>query len=168
MIVAAYRDAKAQGRQGNIMLDAKGQMVVASDDEMGSACGDRYRWGQNEREVTIKKALPAGTRAKSVKLVTKSKHLSLSVDGESVCEGELHKNIISDETTFELTDQSAADGGGRLLTVTMTKSVTTKGKDHWRCAIKGEARINPSRFGPSVVTVNPNDPNSMNAALGYD
>ena len=46
------RDAKAQGNQGNLVMDPKlGRMVIKTDDEMGGqGPNGKYWWGQNEKE----------------------------------------------------------------------------------------------------------------------
>ena len=55
--------------------------------------------------------------------------------------------------------------GARQLVVTLTKAEPTKGNQHWNSAIKGEGVIDTSTFGPAIITVDPNDPESLQAAL---
>ena len=96
-------------------------------------------------------------------LATKSQSVKLVVNGETICDGPLHRPIISDESMFTL-----EDGGSpaeRLLVVTMTKADPTKGQDHWTCAVKGEAKVDKKKFGISTVTVNPNDPAEMQRVM---
>ena len=49
--------------------------------------------------------------------------------------------------------------------VTMTKSVATKGHNHWKCALKGQAVIDTSGFGVPITTINPHDPSALKGAL---
>ena len=158
------RDAKQQGNQGNLVFNEDGQMVLKSEDEMGGKA-EKYTWGQGDTEVTVKVRCPAGTKSKQVSLKATSKNLKLSVCGESICDGALNAPIVADETTFSLEDDKADQAGGRLLTVTMTKLHATKAREHWPCVIKGEAVIDTSSFGTPIVTVNPNDPEALKAAL---
>lgn len=154
------RDAKQQANQGNLVMGEDGRMVIKDDDELGGSAG-RYWWGQNEREVTIKCRGSAGLKSKDVKLSIATRRLKLVVQGETICEGELHASVIADESTFEFED----DAQGRLLVVRLTKATPTKGTNHWMCAIKGEAIIDTSGFGVPITTVNPNDPAAMKAAF---
>mmetsp|Transcript_75840 Transcript_75840/g.126439 ORF Transcript_75840/g.126439 Transcript_75840/m.126439 type:complete len:382 (+) Transcript_75840:52-1197(+) len=150
------RDAKQQGNQGNLAMDKDGKMVIMTDDDMGGKT-DRYSWGQNEKEVIIKYRGPKGLKARDVKLNTTSRKVKLQVGSEKVCDGDLHKAIISDESTFSVED----DGDGRLVTVTLTKETATKASKHWSCVVKGEGKIDPKSFGPEIITVNPNDPSAI-------
>lgn len=117
---------------------------------LGRRC-EAYAWGQNEAEVTIKVAAEA-LSARQVALKTTSRRIRLAVGGSVVCEGELCKPIISDESTFVVED---APAGGRLLTVTLTKATPTSGPEHWRCAVVGEAEVDTKKFGPAIISVNP-------------
>jgi hypothetical protein len=45
-----------------------------------------------------------------------------------------------------------------VLTVTLTKLEPTRGDRHWRCAVQGEAEIEPSIFGPPVLGFHENNP----------
>ena len=58
------RDAKQQGNQGNLVMK-DGKLQLLSEDDMGADLG-KYRWGQTEKEVTIKVSVPAGTKSKAV------------------------------------------------------------------------------------------------------
>ena len=56
--------------------------MIASDDEMGGRT-DLYTWGQNENEVSIKCRLPAGIKARHVKLDASSQKLKVAVCGQA-------------------------------------------------------------------------------------
>ena len=61
------RDAKRQGNQGNVVMDAAtGKMVIKSEDEMGGRHG-KYWWGQTERELLIKTYVEPSTKSRQVR-----------------------------------------------------------------------------------------------------
>ena len=156
------RNAKQQGNQGNLVMDKKtGKMVLKSADDMGGKAAT-YWWGQTDNEVTIKCHVASSIKSKAVKLTTTSTSVKLIVDGATICNGPLLRQIISDESTWSLED---VDSETRLLTVTMQKATPTRGQDHWTCAIKGEAKISKDNFGIATTTVNPNDPEEMKRVL---
>ena len=161
------RDAKAQGNQGNLVMDPKlGRMVIKTDDEMGGqGPNGKYWWGQNEKEVVIKCRVASRVKGKNVQLVSKSQSVKLSVNGEVVCEGKLHQPVIADESMY-LLEEDKTEVGKKLLIVTMAKATPTKGHEHWSCAIQGEGKVNTSKFGVPTVTVNPNDPEEMKRVIG--
>jgi len=155
------RDAKQQGNQGNLVMNPEtGKLEIKGDDDMGGVAG-KYWWGQNEKEVVVKCKVAAHVKSKAVRLSPASKSLKLVVDGEEICNGPLHRAIIADESTFSLEDTP----DGRLLVVTLVKATPTKGQEHWTCAIKGEGKVDKSKFGVSTVTVNPNDPAEMKRVI---
>ena len=47
----------------------------------------------------------------------------------------------------------------------MTKFTPTKGHNHWKCAIKGQAVVDTKSFGVPITTVNPHDPSAIKNAL---
>ena len=79
---AIMRDAKQNGQEGNLTMGEGGVMRVLSADEMGADCG-KYKWGQTEDEVSIKVAVPAGTKSKAVSLKVTSNKLKLVVLGDT-------------------------------------------------------------------------------------
>lgn len=153
-IIAA---AKRDGKQGNLVMDAKGRMQVLDEMAMGADCG-RYAWGQNEDEVLIKVRVPAGTKSKLIKLDgTTSSKLKLTVVGEVILDAELYAKCRPDDNTFTIED----DGDGRLVTVSLAKMQKTIANKHWKCVCVGEPEIDTSKFGPGVMSADPNDPNGI-------
>ncbi|KAL1504438.1 hypothetical protein AB1Y20_010844 [Prymnesium parvum] len=157
------RDAKQQGNQGNVAMGSDGRLIIRSEDALGGRASG-YWWGQSEREVVIKCRCSRGVTSKDVRLATTSRRITLAVCQRTVCEGELHRRIISDESTYALEDEDSSDS--RLLTVTLTKAVPTKGREHWTCAIQGEAVVETTAFGVPITTVDPCDFTAMKDALG--
>ena len=72
--------------------------------------------------------------------------------------GELFAPVVPDECTFVLEDGPDADA--RRVIVTLTKATTTTSHEHWRSVVRGEAEIDPSRFGPKILTVDPTWPHA--------
>lgn len=154
----ASRDAKKQGRSGNLTLDREtGKMVLRDDDAMGGT-GNLYWWGQNDNEVTVKVGkLPLGVRTRDIQLKLTPSTLKLVVLGITVLDGELCEKIKAEESTFELEDHH----GGRLVVVTLAKLKKTTGSDHWRCVVVGEPEIDVQEFGPKVADIDLADPASL-------
>ena len=146
------RDAKQQGNQGNLVM-RDGKLQLLSEDDMGADLG-KYRWGQTEKEVTIKVSVPAGTKSKAVKLDVLTSKLKLAVMGEVILDGVLHKPVKPDDCTFTIEDE----GTGRLVTVTLQKLQATSASQHWKCVCDGEPEIDTSIFGPAIMTADPSDP----------
>ena len=83
------------------------------------------------------------------------------VHGQLVCAGALHKPILSDESTFVIEDESSGATHTRLLTVTLTKRDATGGKMHWPCVVSGDPKIDVARFGPQLLTADPDCPQDL-------
>ena len=149
-------NAKRDGKEGNLYMDAEGRMRLRDEADMGADCGS-YRWEQNEEEVTIKVRVPAGTKSKAVALKVKSEALTLVVLGETILDGALHKMVAPDDCTFTLED--VADG--RMVVVTLQKLQRTAGSTHWTRVCVGEPEIDTATFGPAVVSADPTDPSSI-------
>ena len=56
----------------------------------------------------------------------------------------------------ETPPSAAAGGGGRscILSLTLAKLSSTKAKDHWRCVVHGEPRIDVEAFGEPILAIN--------------
>ena len=79
-----------------------------------------------------------------------------------VLDGQLHAPVVGDDSTFIIEDDAdAKTSGWRLLTVTLAKAHKTAGHSHWPCVVEGAPRIDPSKFGPQVLTANPDNPNEL-------
>jgi len=90
-----------------------------------------HEWSQDEMDITVKVLVPAGTKAKDVKVVFKPLSMSAKVttmaDGkQSVIDGSLGGKIDCDESTWSLKD--ATDG--RELTITLVKDEGMRGQWH--------------------------------------
>ena len=69
---AIMRDAKKEGKEGNLVMGEGGVMRLLDDSECGGDCG-KYSWGQTDDEVTVRVKVPAGTKSKAVQLDVNSK-----------------------------------------------------------------------------------------------
>ena len=85
--------------------------------------GDGYTWTQTREELEIAVPVPAGTRARDVKVTFGVKRCKVALkglkDGAPVVDGALSAKVRPDECTWTL--QDAADGDGRVLAVTLDK-----------------------------------------------
>ena len=149
-------NAKRDGKEGMLTMGEGGVMRVLDDSDVGATL-DKYSWTQNEDEVFIKVKVPAGTKAKVVKLDVSSKKIKLVVLGDTILDAELHRNVQPDDCTFTIEDA----GEGRVVTVILTKFQKTSANGHWKCVAVGEPQINTNAFGPAVMTADPNDPNAI-------
>jgi hypothetical protein len=157
------RDAKQQGKQGNVIFNKDtGRLEIHSDDDMGGEA-PYYSWGQNEKEVLLKRYVAPSTKGSQVKLTTTSKSIKLTLDGHVLCDGALHNPIISDESTFSLEKN---EFGGKQLVVTLVKRTETHGNEHWPYVIPGEGEVDTSNFGVPVKTVSPYDKTAMDEHFG--
>ena len=52
-------------------------------------------------------------------------------------------------------------GEGRLVVVTLQKIQRTSANGHWKCVCLGEPEIDTAKFGPAVMTADPNDPGAI-------
>mmetsp|Transcript_22025 Transcript_22025/g.36380 ORF Transcript_22025/g.36380 Transcript_22025/m.36380 type:complete len:331 (-) Transcript_22025:331-1323(-) len=149
--------AKYDGNQGNVVLTPNGSAVLRDDDSMGGRTSN-YEWGQNETEVTVKCKAPKGLKARDVRLRAASKHLKFEVGGKVVVDGQLHRQIIADESTYSIEDDATSGEGERLVVLTLVKATKTGGKHHWSSVVEGDDAIDTARFGPQVLTADPNNP----------
>jgi hypothetical protein len=150
-------DADQAGAAGNVTIGEGGRAKVLTDEELGGAA-EGYTWGQNENEVTLKVKVPKGTKGKDVEFRATSIALRVAVGGRVIVDGKLYAPAISDDSTFSLEDDPEAKAdGGRLLLVSVAKRDKTGGHSHWPCVVEGAPRIDPSKFGPQVIAVNPDD-----------
>ena len=159
-------DAQSAGNAGNVVLGPGGVAKVLTEDSMGGKA-ERYTWGQNEAEVTIKVGnLPKGTKAKDVKLVSASESIKLHVCGQQMCAGSLHKPVLADESTFVIEDEPESDGGTRQVVVTLIKRDKTGGQGHWPCVVVGDdGKIDTTKFGAQVCVADPNKPHEFVEAM---
>ena len=81
-------------------------------------------------------------------------------------DGKPYAAVDPDECTWQI-ERGDKKGGkkGDEVWVTLKKQKPTMKSMHWRCVVQGHAEINPRKFGPAVMTVDPNNPESMRRAV---
>jgi hypothetical protein len=148
-------NAKRDGKESMLTMGEGGVMRMLDESDVGATL-DKYSWTQTDSEVTIKVKVPAGTKSKAISLDVSSKKLKLKVLGDTILDGELHRNVAADDCTFTLEDHD----DGRLVVVILEKLQKTSSNGHWKCVCIGEPEIN-TNFGPAIMTADPNDPNAI-------
>lgn len=148
-------NAKRDGKESMLTMGEGGVVRMLEDSDVGMTL-DKYSWTQTDAEVIVKVKVPAGTKSKAVSLDVSSKKLKLKVLGDTILDGELHRNVQPDDCTFTLEDHE----DGRLVVVILEKMQKTSSNGHWKCVCIGEPEIN-TNFGPAVMTADPNDPNAI-------
>ena len=83
--------------------------------------------------------------------------LKLKVLGDTILDADLFKSVAPDDCTFTLEDS----GDGRLVSVILQKLQKTSANGHWKCVCIGEPEIDTSKFGPSIMSADPNDPGGL-------
>ena len=151
-------NAKRDGKEGNLMMGKDGKVVLLDESSLGGDCG-KYSWGQDEDECFVRVKVPAGTKSKAVKMDVSSSKFKLTVLGDVILDGDLFKRCKPDDCTFTLED--AKDSDGRVVVVQLSKLQRTSAQGHWKCICLGEPEIDLSKFGPAVMTADPNDPNAI-------
>jgi CS domain len=95
--------------------------------------GDGYRWSQTRDDVTLRIALPDGTRGRDLSVQTK--HASLSIrlkrDDSALLDGELFGKIRPDDTLWTIEDECALE------------VVLAKAKHHevWQSVLAGQGNV---------------------------
>ena len=88
--------------------------------------------------------MPAGTRAKFLKVDIKKKNLRVQVEGyPALIDGELHKTVKLDECLWSVEDNIRE--GNRTVSITLTKS---NQMEWWSRVILGDPEINTQRIEP--------------------
>eukprot|EP00218_Dolichomastix_sp_CCMP3274_P005602 CAMPEP_0170162904 /NCGR_PEP_ID=MMETSP0033_2-20121228/77327_1 /TAXON_ID=195969 /ORGANISM="Dolichomastix tenuilepis, Strain CCMP3274" /LENGTH=320 /DNA_ID=CAMNT_0010400535 /DNA_START=33 /DNA_END=995 /DNA_ORIENTATION=+ len=70
--------------------------------EAPSGEGEGYRWSQGEEDCEVSVPLPAGTKAKEVKVVFEARRLRCTVAGEEVLQGRLYAAVRPDECSWSV------------------------------------------------------------------
>lgn len=100
-----------------------------------------YSFGQTDKEVTVTIPVPPGTRAKSVRVETKAKHLHVEIPSRGVVlDGELYKPVNVDESTWCMQD-------GKELVIVLTKT-NMQYEEWWPLVILGERQIDMKTLKP--------------------
>ena len=156
--------------------------------ELGGETDD-YRWTQGEDEVDVYVPIDrlrdggsgggaddddegAGSLSAKPPLSKRdvvcrfaAEKIYLSVLGKVIMDGKPHKPVDPDECTWQIERGGQKGDGGDEVWLTLRKQKPTTKSMHWRSVIQGHAGVDPKRFGPTVMTVDPSDPDSMRRAV---
>lgn len=114
--------------------------LLPSNDQCG---GDypQYVFGQTDKEVTVTVPVPPGTRAKSLRVDIKVKHIRVEVPSVGlVLDGELYKPVNVDESTWCMQD-------GTELVITLTKT-NMQYEEWWPHVVLSERQIDMKTLRP--------------------
>jgi len=130
--------ASLSGLMGNALKGGNGGGMAGGAVPMGGGGGgggemseNGYKWSQTDDEVEIKLAVAPGTKAKYVKVKFGRKTLKVTVAGQTLCEGETWSDVVIDDCTYTIQDDSESATGGRELCVTLGKKVA----EQWNYAV---------------------------------
>ncbi|KAG5498579.1 hypothetical protein JKF63_02865 [Porcisia hertigi] len=103
-----------------------------------------YRFGQNEKEVTITVPLPPGTGPKSLRVDIAAKHLQIEIPVKgTILAGELYKPINVDDSTWCIQD-------GKDLVVVLTKT-NVQYEEWWPHVVASERQIDLKTLKPPSI-----------------
>ena len=155
--------------QGNVGLrQGTNKMESLSRQECGGVC-ERYRWEQDEGEITIKIEIASDCKGRECKVLIRRNKIEcrvrdLRIFSEELGNTELFADVIVDDSTWEIIeeddddDERAAKKIKKFLEITLLKKKKTLANKHWSYVTKGEPTIDVEKFGPPVVGVNERNP----------
>jgi hypothetical protein len=127
-----------------------------------------YKWKQDAQELDLFVRISPNTKSKDIQCDFTSQTMRLTIDGEVRVEGSFYARVMPDDCNWQL------DGSGenRVIWIILHKAKATSSNKHWRCVLQGDVEIGKTQNdtknltgGPSVHTVNSNDPASMVRAM---
>jgi len=126
--------ASLSGLMGNALGKGGGGGIPGGANSIGGGemSENGYKWSQNNDEVEIKLAVAPGTKAKYVKVKFGRNTLKVTVAGQTLCDGETWSDVIVDDCTYTIQDDSDSTTGGRELCITLGKN---KEAEHWNYAV---------------------------------
>ena len=92
-------------------------------------------WAQTDEEVEISIPLPQAARAKDCQCKVRPETLAITIQGSVVLQGSLFRRVQAEDADWILEDVA----GKRVMKVTLTKSMPTKGTQHWTRLIKNDS-----------------------------
>jgi len=121
--------------------DGEGTGIVPVNN---GAVHDRYRWTQSLQDLNVYIPVPAGTKAKHLKIDIRKKGLSATVQGQApVLDGDLFATVKLEDCFWSIEDDVSS--GGRLVSITLTKM---NQMEWWKHVCVGEPEINTQKVEP--------------------
>ncbi|KAG5472290.1 hypothetical protein LSCM1_03689 [Leishmania martiniquensis] len=103
-----------------------------------------YTFGQSEKEVIVTVPLAPGTRAKSLRVDVKVRHLHIEVPGKgTILAGELYRPINVDDSTWCIQD-------GKELVVVLIKT-NIQYEEWWPHVVASERQIDLKTLKPPSI-----------------
>uniref|UniRef100_A0A7S0P324 Nuclear migration protein nudC n=1 Tax=Calcidiscus leptoporus TaxID=127549 RepID=A0A7S0P324_9EUKA len=146
--------AEEEGEASGEASSAPSADSAAAESEEGEGKGlvpvkngailDNYSWTQTLQDLQVIVAIPKGTRTKFLDVQILKQWLKVQVKGsDAVIEGELHKPIKMEDSTWSVEDNPVDDN--RLLTISLSKA---NQMEWWNCVIAGDPEINTQKVEP--------------------
>ncbi|EPZ32981.1 putative nudC protein [Rozella allomycis CSF55] len=98
-----------------------------------------YSWKQTLQDVDLVIPVPAGTKSKQIRVEISRKKLVVALNNEApIISGELHKDIIVDDSTWTLDSQ-------KEIQVHLEKK---NQMEWWACVIEGHPKVDTTKIQP--------------------
>ena len=96
----------------------------------------KYRWSQQTLNVDMQVKLPAGTRAREIICIIKTKHLKVQIKGQDtpILDGELHERVKCEDSFWSVEDEE-------YLSITFEKME----EKIWKTVMAGDDEIDPKK-----------------------
>lgn len=140
-------------------------LSVEKDDDVIHAQSDKYDWCQTENEIEAfihLKDFDSHISGREIDVVMTMKHLKVIVQRKLLIDQDFFANIKPDDSFWTL---SKDKDGNPFIWLTISKAVPTQRNHHWKSVLKGDQEINVDKLGPTLRSVDPNDPASIKKAV---
>ena len=133
--------ASGEGEEKKEGDDGEGTGIVPVDN---GAVHDRYRWTQSLQDLNVYIPVPAGTKAKHLKIDIRKKGLTATVQGQApVLDADLFATVKLEDCFWSVEDDTTS--GGRLVSITLSKM---NQMEWWKHVCVGEPEINTQKVEP--------------------
>jgi hypothetical protein len=148
----------------------KANKTMNDDDSIVYGSTETYDWSQSKTEMEVfVPGLPSSLRAKEVTVDISARDITVSIQGEQKMKGRLYAEVIPDECSWQVEDETSS--GGRKLWVTLYKKVPTLQNKMWPCVIEGDSsksaasKVKVAPGGTPVAEIDLSDEDGMREAI---
>lgn len=148
----------------------KASKRMNDDDSIVHGSTETYDWSQSKTEMEVFVSnLPSSIRAKEIEVDISSREIAVLVRGEEKMKGRLYAEVIPDECSWQVEDESSS--GDRKLWITLYKKVPTLQNKMWPCVIEGDSskssasKVKVAPGGTPVTEIDLSDEDSMREAI---
>lgn len=140
------------------------------DDSIVYGSTETYDWSQSKTEMEVfVPNLPSSLRAKDISVSITAREIAVSLEGEEKLKGRLYAEVIPDECSWQVEDETNSDG--RKLWISLYKKVPTLQNKMWPCVIEGDyskssaSNVKIAPGGTPVTSIDLSDEDSMKEAI---